>query len=173
MSRVEAMTTNLKVELAHAERKARDRVSERGGKRGGVSYLWKTETQLRGPEHHFAWYFLKSGLTDSRNGPMKGVLSVGPTIDPLFQMYLTMRPSAMSSATQRKDHTLIVSHSREQKCKQKLPHSKAGENGGEEAGGIELLYHMGDFCVRRRRYEARVDRHLDVQRLRGALKEGS
>lgn len=56
----------------------------------GRSYLWKTETQLRGPDSHFAWYLLKSGLTDSRNGPMKGAFHMGPTIEPLFQMYLTI-----------------------------------------------------------------------------------
>jgi hypothetical protein len=47
------------------------------------AYLWKTETQLRGPDAHFAWYLVKSGLTDSRKGPMKGAFHAGPTIEPL------------------------------------------------------------------------------------------
>lgn len=49
-----------------------------------VSYLWKTDTQLRGPEAHLAWYLVKSGRTDSRNGPMKGAFHAGPTIEPFL-----------------------------------------------------------------------------------------
>jgi hypothetical protein len=53
------------------------------------SYLWKTETQLNGPELHFAWYLVNDGLTESRKGPMKGAFHAGPMMEPLFQMYLT------------------------------------------------------------------------------------
>ena len=55
------------------------------------SYLWKTETQLNSPLAHFALYLLKSGLTDSRKGPINGIFHVGPTIDPFSHMYLTVR----------------------------------------------------------------------------------
>ena len=55
----------------------------------GAHYLWKTETQLNSPLAHFALYSWNFGLTDSRKGPMKGILNLGPTMEPLFQMYLT------------------------------------------------------------------------------------
>lgn len=54
-----------------------------------MSYLWKTETQLSGPDDHFSWYLVNEGLTESKKGPMKGAFHVGPMMEPLFQMYLT------------------------------------------------------------------------------------
>ena len=52
----------------------------------GGTYLWKTETQLRGPLYHLATYSWNFGFTDWRNGPMKGSFNGGPTMLPLFQM---------------------------------------------------------------------------------------
>lgn len=42
--------------------------------------LWKTETQLKSALSHLALYFLKSGLTDSKKGPIKGIFQAGPTM---------------------------------------------------------------------------------------------
>lgn len=58
-------------------------------RRGGEPYLWKTETQLNSPLAHFAWYSGNFGFTDWRKGPMKGILNLGPSMDPLSQMYFT------------------------------------------------------------------------------------
>lgn len=58
--------------------------------------MWKTETQLRSPLAHFALYSENLGLTDSRKGPMKGILNRGPTIDPLSHMYLTTHDGHVS-----------------------------------------------------------------------------
>lgn len=49
---------------------------------GTETYLWKIETQLRGPLSHFCKYSSNLGLRDSRKGPMKGSLNDGPTMDP-------------------------------------------------------------------------------------------
>ena len=47
---------------------------------------------------------MKSGLTDSKNGPMKGIFHDGPTIEPLFHMYLTV--AAVMMSVRRSFHTL-------------------------------------------------------------------
>jgi hypothetical protein len=132
---------------------------------GGVAYLWKTDTQLRGPDSHFSWYFLKSGFTDSRNGPMKGAFHAGPTIEPLVEMYLTARGSAMSGANASVCRTLVVHNSRYQERQHELPRGKPGEDGRKEAVGVELLYHMGDLRVCRRRHKTRVDRHIGERKV--------
>lgn len=58
---------------------------------GGIAptYLWKTETQLRGPLSHLEWYSSNLGSMDSRNGPIKGVLNKGPAMLPLLRIYET------------------------------------------------------------------------------------
>ena len=51
-----------------------------------VTYLWKTETQLRSPLAHLAWYSWNLGSMDCRKGPMKGSFMAGPTIEPFCMM---------------------------------------------------------------------------------------
>jgi hypothetical protein len=93
---------------------------------------------------------------------MKGIFHDGPTIEPLFQMYLTARGSAMSGANVVDVvHTLVVRHSRYDKRQGKLPHVEAGEDGGKEAIVVELLDDMRNFCIRRGRDETRVNRHIE------------
>jgi hypothetical protein len=78
MSRVEAITTNLV-----------QRVNTGGAQRAvcyPTTYLWNTETQLRGPLNHFPWYSSNLGFIDWRKGPMKGIFHDGPTIEPLLEM---------------------------------------------------------------------------------------
>lgn len=151
---------------AQTRERARDAV-QRG------PYLWKTETQLRGPDNHFAWYLVKSGFTDSRKGPMKGVFHAGPTIEPLFQRYLTAARSAMfgvgTTARGGDGRTLVVGNGREQQRQDKLPHRETGDKRGKEAIGVELLQHVGNAGVCRGRDEARVERHWRMlSRARGA-----
>jgi hypothetical protein len=52
----------------------------------GGTYLWKTETQLRSPLAHLAWYSWNLGSMDCRKGPMKGSFMAGPTIEPFCMM---------------------------------------------------------------------------------------
>jgi hypothetical protein len=78
MSRVEAITTNLVQRVNTSQRSV---VREKG-----PAYLWKTETQLRGPLNHFPWYSSNLGFIDWRKGPMKGIFHDGPTIEPLLEM---------------------------------------------------------------------------------------
>jgi hypothetical protein len=59
----------------------------------GGTYLWKTDTQLSSPLAHLALYSSNLGLTDSRNGPMKGILKNGPAREPFWWMYMTVTVS--------------------------------------------------------------------------------
>lgn len=61
---------------------------------------------------------------------MKGIFHDGPTIEPLFQMYLTARGSAMSGANiTHVMPTLVVRHRRYDQCQSELPGIEAGEDG--------------------------------------------
>ena len=52
-------------------------------------YLWKTDTQLRGPLAHCARYASNFGWIAWRNGPMSGILKGGPAMEPFRLMYMT------------------------------------------------------------------------------------
>ena len=97
---------------------------------------------------------------------MKGIFHDGPTIEPLFQMYLTVAGSAVSD-TNVMDvvRTLVVRHSRYDERQEELPHIETGEDRGKEAAGVELLDDVRNFCIRRGRDETRVDRHVEVEEL--------
>jgi hypothetical protein len=47
-------------------------------------YLWKTETQLSGPDSHLLRYPSNVGWRESRKDPMTGILNRGPAIPLLF-----------------------------------------------------------------------------------------
>src|SRR5690606_37055646 len=86
-SRVDASTTNLRRALTatsqnhpHIPSHRRLIFDERR-----KTHLWKTETQERGPEFHLATYFSQTGLMESRNGPINGILKVGPAMPFLFR----------------------------------------------------------------------------------------
>ena len=53
---------------------------------GWGNYLWKTETQLRGPLSHLPRYSSNLGSMDCKKGPMKGSFHEGPTMEPLLVM---------------------------------------------------------------------------------------
>lgn len=133
-------------------------------------YLWKTETQLRAPESHLAWYFLKSGFTDSRNGPMKGAFHAGPAIEPLRQMYMTAQVSG-GWRIRENFRTLIIGDRKHQDGEEESPDAEAIEDGREEAVGVKLCDHVGDFGIGRWRDKARVDCHVDSTLVKGSARE--
>jgi hypothetical protein len=62
---------------------------------------------------------------------MKGIFHEGPTIEPLFQMYLTARVSAMSGANvMYVVPTLVVRHGRYNERQDQLPRAEAGKDRG-------------------------------------------
>jgi len=102
---------------------------------------------------------------------MKGIFHDGPTIEPLFQMYLTVAGSAGSGANVMDVvRTLVVRHSRYDERQEELPHIETGEDRGKEAAGVELLDDVRNFCIRRGRDETRVDRHVEELGSRRAVK---
>lgn len=58
---------------------------------GVHTYLWKTDTQLRGPLAHCARYESNLGCSAWMKGPMRGILKVGPAMEPFCLMYMTER----------------------------------------------------------------------------------
>lgn len=57
--------------------------------RAKKTYLWKTDTQLRGPLAHCSRYPSNFGWSAWMNGPMSGNLKVGPAMEPFRLMYMT------------------------------------------------------------------------------------
>ena len=82
-------------------------------------------------------------------------------------MYRTGRTVSKAGRTKGEEvgdgtRTLIVSYGGNEERQQESPHSEAAEDGGYEAGGIELVRDVGDFGIGRGRHKASVDRHLGV-----------
>lgn len=90
---------------------------------------------------------------------MKGAFHAGPTIDPLFQMYLTARKLAMRGTNGVFTLTLVVGNSYEEKCQDNCPAVHSVKEAGDDAIEIQLRDLVGDFCIGRGRHEAGVDRH--------------
>lgn len=63
--------------------------TESGDTTGVSAYLWKTDTQLSGPLAHCARYPSNLGCKACINGPMSGILSGGPAIEPFRLIYIT------------------------------------------------------------------------------------
>lgn len=91
---------------------------------------------------------------------MKGAFHAGPAIEPLRQMYM----AAQVSRGRRIAHgirTLVVGDRQNDEGQQQSPDAEAIEDGRDDAVGVELCNHMGDFGVSCGRDKARVDCHVD------------
>jgi hypothetical protein len=99
---------------------------------------------------------------------MKGAFHAGPTIEPFLYTYMTARLLADTGAFDIVLHTLVVRHRNNDECEKHPPHAEIVEDGRDYAIIVELCNHVGDFCVRRGRDEARIDSHGEVAKRLGA-----
>ncbi len=77
-SRSDARTTNLQ----YGWKVRHDVGSASNRSKSGGTYLWKTETQLRGPLAHWARYASNFGCNACIKGPVSGILKQGPGMEP-------------------------------------------------------------------------------------------
>lgn len=92
---------------------------------------------------------------------------MGPTMEPLFQMYLTGGGQQGLQSCLRARHTLIVGDGKRQDGHNEPPSGEVVHQERNKAIGIERSHHVSDLCVGRGRDKARVDSHRECDRKEG------